>query len=571
AQARAAAATFAAAEARMLTVTVAREAAVTAERLAAAAFDAAEAEHGRLAAALDLGHRAMQAQGLRQRLTGLEATLVAAEAARRQDEAATAQAAAIVVDDRSVARLEALERACDLARARADAGGARLDVRYDAGAQGFSIAGQALAEGAREVLRGVTEVVAAGIGRLVLTPAEGGGEAGVALAASDAALAAALAALGLASVGAARAEMARRAEALQLAAAARARCMALAPEGLEVLRAGVVAARDAVQGLPDAVPDIEALRRAVEAAAEAARSGGIARDRAREARVERGEAAVAARAARDTALRDCEAAEAVLGPVAARPERRLTVQAARAAAVLALEVAERHHAGLAVGGADIVTLQAEFDRAASVVRAAAEQERRLLDRQLVLSAEIGSWAEDGVEERRAEVEGRLEAVRHRDGLYSAEVAALMRLRGALEAARSAAKDRYFAPVMAELLPLLRVLHGDGELVMDDVTLLPRALVRGGVEESLDILSGGTREQIAVLTRLAFARLLAKAGEGVPVVLDDALVFSDDDRIEAMFTALHRVAQGQQIIVFTCRSRAFRSLGGDWPQIRVAAL
>lgn len=49
---------------------------------------------------------------------------------------------------------------------------------------------------------------------------------------------------------------------------------------------------------------------------------------------------------------------------------------------------------------------------------------------------------------------------------------------------------------------------------------------------------------------------------MPVILDDALVHSDDDRIEAMFTALHRVAQDQQIIILTRRQRAFAPLGGE---------
>ncbi len=48
-----------------------------------------------------------------------------------------------------------------------------------------------------------------------------------------------------------------------------------------------------------------------------------------------------------------------------------------------------------------------------------------------------------------------------------------------------------------------------------------------------------REQLSVLTRLAFARLLARDGRPAPVILDDALVYSDDDRIERMFDALHR--------------------------------
>jgi uncharacterized protein YhaN len=87
-----------------------------------------------------------------------------------------------------------------------------------------------------------------------------------------------------------------------------------------------------------------------------------------------------------------------------------------------------------------------------------------------------------------------------------------------------------------------------------------------MEDSLEALSGGAAEQIAILTRLAFARLFAKAGRAVPVILDDAMVYSDDDRIVRMFTALTRISKDQQIIVFSCRNKAFEELGGHRPRI-----
>ena len=46
-----------------------------------------------------------------------------------------------------------------------------------------------------------------------------------------------------------------------------------------------------------------------------------------------------------------------------------------------------------------------------------------------------------------------------------------------------------------------------------------------------------------------------------MILDDAIVYSDDDRIERMFDALTRQAQDLQILVFSCRQKAFRDLGG----------
>lgn len=56
----------------------------------------------------------------------------------------------------------------------------------------------------------------------------------------------------------------------------------------------------------------------------------------------------------------------------------------------------------------------------------------------------------------------------------------------------------------------------------------------------------------------------------PGILDDALVFTDDDRIERMFDALHRQAGDLQIIVLSCRQRAFRELGGKALQITAEA-
>ena len=80
-------------------------------------------------------------------------------------------------------------------------------------------------------------------------------------------------------------------------------------------------------------------------------------------------------------------------------------------------------------------------------------------------------------------------------------------------------------------------------------------------ETFSRLSDGTQEQIAVLVRLAMASMLAERGQTVPVILDDALVYCDDDRIKRMFDALSRAGKRQQVIVLTCRLRTFAPLGG----------
>jgi len=65
----------------------------------------------------------------------------------------------------------------------------------------------------------------------------------------------------------------------------------------------------------------------------------------------------------------------------------------------------------------------------------------------------------------------------------------------------------------------------------------------------------------VLVRLSFAELLAQRGTPVPLVLDDPLVYSDDDRLAKVCGVLERASAYLQIIVLTCRATAFQTLSG----------
>ena len=67
----------------------------------------------------------------------------------------------------------------------------------------------------------------------------------------------------------------------------------------------------------------------------------------------------------------------------------------------------------------------------------------------------------------------------------------------------------------------------------------------GYEESFDNLSKGIQEQIAVLVRLTFAEMLIDQGGPADGILDDALVFSDDQRMWLMFDILSHAAQRVQ--------------------------
>jgi len=216
---------------------------------------------------------------------------------------------------------------------------------------------------------------------------------------------------------------------------------------------------------------------------------------------------------------------------------------------------------------DVPLIKARAERAQSVVDAAKERLKEIDIRLSALKALINHAADLAVEEKLLEIEGKLEAAKSRAERVQGEVKVLQRLDAALSKARQQAHDTYIGPIRKELSPLLRMILPDAELTLDPDSVLPTGLVRPQGEDSYEQLSGGTQEQIAILVRLAFARLLAKSGTAAPVILDDAIVYTDDDRIERMFDALTQQAGDMQIIVLSCRQKVFRGLGGRTLSIR----
>ena len=62
--------------------------------------------------------------------------------------------------------------------------------------------------------------------------------------------------------------------------------------------------------------------------------------------------------------------------------------------------------------------------------------------------------------------------------------------------------------------------------------------------------------------MAFAKIFSSSHSSIPVIIDDAIIYSDDIRIKEIFTALHMQSDNYQIIVFSCRQKSFEELGGN---------
>ena len=212
--------------------------------------------------------------------------------------------------------------------------------------------------------------------------------------------------------------------------------------------------------------------------------------------------------------------------------------------------------------ARISRLQAAIEQRATTLVGLRIEIVRLRER---IEVHDGAGIDEAIEHTQHELE---QATRRRDR-FERELEVLDLLAETLHAAESEARERYLAPVVNRVHPYLQMLFPNAEIGMDEDLNITGMSRLAGYEERFDNLSMGTQEQIAVLVRLAFAEMLIDQGAPAAVILDDALVFSDDQRMGLMFDILSHAAQRVQILVFTCRAQLFEGLGAHQLQLASA--
>ena len=83
------------------------------------------------------------------------------------------------------------------------------------------------------------------------------------------------------------------------------------------------------------------------------------------------------------------------------------------------------------------------------------------------------------------------------------------------------------------------------------------------EEPERHLSKGTVDQIYLALRLAMIQSMSENAESIPMLLDDPFANYDDERLENAIRLLARIAETNQILLFTCRedvARTARAVG-----------
>lgn len=134
------------------------------------------------------------------------------------------------------------------------------------------------------------------------------------------------------------------------------------------------------------------------------------------------------------------------------------------------------------------------------------------------------------------------------------------LRKVMARHRDATRLRYVEPFRTELQRLGRPVFGPSfEVDVDsDLRICSRTL--DGRTVPYESLSGGAKEQLGILARLAGTSLVAKE-DSVPVLIDDALGFTDPDRLAKMSEVFDSMGAQGQVIVLTCTPARYDGVHG----------
>jgi hypothetical protein len=169
----------------------------------------------------------------------------------------------------------------------------------------------------------------------------------------------------------------------------------------------------------------------------------------------------------------------------------------------------------------------------------------------------------GTEGRRGQLDAAKTEREHAEADYlrmHRRARAAQLLRSVMARHRDVTRLRYVDPFRNQVERLGRMVFGDSFEVEVDSGLRICSRTLAGRTVPYESLSGGAKEQMGIVARLAGAVLVAKE-DTVPVVIDDALGFTDADRLTKMGAVFNAVGGDGQLIVLTCSPQRYDGVEG----------
>ncbi|WP_312720611.1 AAA family ATPase [Mobilicoccus sp.] len=301
-----------------------------------------------------------------------------------------------------------------------------------------------------------------------------------------------------------------------------------------VLRAVAAQARvreaDAEAAIAAADAEVEAVRAGVEAARLRVARAEVA--------VESARCALAAVTERLTRAREHEGDDLLSARVV---DARAALEGARAQEVeVAAEVARL----------DPDSLRVRLEGAVSAASSMRRRFSQARDDKIEIEARLRHAGEQGRADRLAEAESDVARAERSLAALRRRAEAARTLYETLTRHRDEVRSTYVAPFGRAVSRLGRVVYGPDFDVEIGPGLTIDARLLGEERIPYEALSSGAKEQMSILARLACASLVDPR-QGAPVILDDAMGYSDPERLQRVCAAFSLVGGGAQIILLTC--------------------
>ena len=166
-------------------------------------------------------------------------------------------------------------------------------------------------------------------------------------------------------------------------------------------------------------------------------------------------------------------------------------------------------------------------------------------------------------DRSSDLEAQLAQKREQLAALQAEYDAIALAMDVLSQANTVLQNRFSPALGARAAEIFSVITGgryDKVLLSRDFSLSAEP-AGDPVGRSVRLLSQGAADQLYLAVRLAICDMVLPADKRVPLILDDALVSFDDERLHAALDYLLDESRNRQILLFTCQKREMAYLQG----------
>lgn len=175
-------------------------------------------------------------------------------------------------------------------------------------------------------------------------------------------------------------------------------------------------------------------------------------------------------------------------------------------------------------------------------------------------------------DRSSDLQDQLAQKREQLSSLQAEYDAIVLAMDALTQANTTLQNRFSPALGARAAEIFSAITAGryGKVLLSRDFSLSAEMAGDPVGRSIRLLSQGAADQLYLAVRLAICDMVLPAEKRVPLILDDALVSFDDDRLRAALDYLLAESEKRQILLFSCQKREMDYLQ-DRENVTVACL